>query len=330
MVCRAVLTRRSVCSLLGSAFWAALSLASHAQTYPARPVKLIVPYPAGGGTDIAARWIADKLSIRLKQQVYVDNVSGANGNLGTEVLAKSSPDGYVLGMAVPGPIASGRALYPNLPYDPQTAFAPIILVNESPIVLVVNPSLSIKSLRDLVSQAKDEPGKFSAAIVSAGSIPHLLTEMLKESAGIDLLDIPYKGGAPAILDVISGQVDMLFSVVPLVLSNMQAGQLRPIAMASKHRTSLLPDVPTVVEEGYPDVIGSAWNGIAAPAGIPVNIVDKLNQEISIILRAPETTERFAQLGMEVGGGSAQDFTQFLRAETEKWSKVITAAHITVQ
>jgi tripartite-type tricarboxylate transporter receptor subunit TctC len=315
---------------LGSSFWAALSFETHAQTYPARPIKLIVPYPAGGGTDIAARWVADKLSARLKQQVYVDNVSGANGNLGTEVLAKSAPDGYVLGMAVPGPIASGRALYPNLPYDPQTAFAPIILVNAAPIVLVVNPSLSIGSLKDLVSQARAKPGKFSAAIVSAGSIPHLLTEMLKEAGGIDLLDVPYKGGAPAILDVISGQVDMLFSVVPLVISNIQAGQLRPIAIASKQRTNLLPDVPTIVEEGYPSVIGSAWNGIAAPAGTPANIIDSLNQEISAILRTPETAARFTQLGMEVGGGSAQDFVQFLQAETEKWSKVITAAHITVQ
>jgi tripartite-type tricarboxylate transporter receptor subunit TctC len=233
-------------------------------------------------------------------------------------------------MAVPGPIASGRALYPDLPYDPQTAFAPIVLVNESPIVLVVNPSLSIRSLQDLVSQAKAKPGKLSAALVSAGSIPHLLTEMLKDSAKIDLLEVPYKGGAPAILDVISGQVDILFSVVPLVISNIQAGQIRPIAIASKQRTSLLPDVPTVVEEGYPDVIGSAWNGIAAPAGTPVAITNKLNEEISIILRTPETGERFAQLGMEVGGGSAQDFVQFLRAETDKWSKVITAAHLTVQ
>jgi tripartite-type tricarboxylate transporter receptor subunit TctC len=315
---------------LGGCFWAALPLTAYAQNYPSRPVKLIVPYPAGGGTDIAARWIAEKLSTRLKQQVYVDNISGANGNLGTEVLAKSPPDGYVLGMAVPGPIASGRALYPDLPYDPQTAFAPIVLVNESPIVLVVNPSLSIRSLQDLVSQAKAKPGKLSAALVSAGSIPHLLTEMLKDSAKIDLLEVPYKGGAPAILDVISGQVDILFSVVPLVISNIQAGQIRPIAIASKQRTSLLPDVPTVVEEGYPDVIGSAWNGIAAPAGTPVAITNKLNEEISIILQTPETGERFAQLGMEVGGGSAQDFVQFLRAETDKWSKVITAAHLTVQ
>lgn len=330
MIYRAVSSRRSFCYLLGSCLWAALSPAAHADAYPSRPVKLIVPYPAGGGTDIAARWVADKLSTRLKQQVYVDNISGANGNLGTEVLAKSSPDGYVLGMAVPGPIASGRALYPDLPYDPQTAFAPIILVNESPIVLVVNPSLAIRSLKDLVVQAQAKPGKLSAALVSAGSIPHLLTEMLKSSAGIDLLEVPYKGGAPAILDVISGQVDMLFSVVPLVLPNIQARQLRPIVIASKQRTKLLPDVPTVVEEGYPDVIGSAWNGVAAPAGTPVSIVNKLNQEISVILQAPETADRFAQLGMEVGGGSADDFATFLRSETDKWSKVITAAHLTVQ
>src|ERR1700676_3307308 len=146
--------------------------AAFAQAYPVRPVKLIVPYPAGGGTDIAARWVAEKLSIRLNQQFFVDNIVGANGNLGTDVLAKSNPDGYVLGMAAPGPVASGRSLYPNLPYDPQIAFAPIILVNESPIVLVVNPSVPIRSLRDLVALAKAKPGKLTVALVSAGSIPH--------------------------------------------------------------------------------------------------------------------------------------------------------------
>jgi len=195
---------------------------------------------------------------------------------------------------------------------------------------VVNPSLPVKSLRDLVALAKAKPGKLTAALVSAGSIPHLLTEMLKSSAGIDILDVPYKGGAPATLDVIGGQVDMLFSVVPLVLPNIQAGQLKPLVIASDAPTALLPGVPTTKEEGYGDVIGSAWNGIAAPAGTPPDIVEKLNTEISKILQTPETKQRFAQLGMETGGGSVQSFAAFLRDESAKWSKVIIAAHLTIQ
>ena len=320
----------SICLSVSVLFCLGINAATFAQNYPVRPVKLIVPYPAGGGTDIAARWVAQKLSIRLNQQVFVENIVGANGNLGTDVLARSAPDGYVIGMAAPGPVASGRSLYPNLPYDPKIAFAPVILVNESPVVLVVNPSVPIKSLKELVVMAKAKPGKLTAALVSAGSIPHLLTEMMKDSAGIDILDVPYKGGAPAILDVISGQVDMLFSVVPLVLPNIQAGQLRTIVVASKARTALLPAVPTTQEEGYGDVLGSAWNGIAAPAGTPDNIVNKLNGEISKILDTPETKARFAELGMETGGGSPRNFAEFLSSKSEKWSKVIKAAHLSIQ
>jgi tripartite-type tricarboxylate transporter receptor subunit TctC len=301
-----------------------------AQNFPARPIKLIVPYPAGGGTDIAGRWVAQHLSNELGQQVYVDNISGANGNLGTDQLARAAPDGYTIGMAAPGPVAIGRSLYADLPYDPMTAFAAVALVNESPNVLVVNPVLPVKSLKELVALAKSKPGKLTAALVSAGSVPHLLTEMLKISAGIDLLDVPYKGGAPAILDVIGGQVDMLFSVVPLVLPNINAGQLRPIVIASPTRTALMPDVASTAEAGYPDVAGTAWNGIAAPAGTPADVVNKLNAEIVKVLALPETKERFAQLGMETHATTPESFSAFLRSEAEKWAKVIKVAHVTMQ
>jgi tripartite-type tricarboxylate transporter receptor subunit TctC len=301
--------------------------AATAQHYPTRPIRLIVPYPPGGGTDIAARWIADKLSARLGERVVVDNRAGANGNLGTDYIAKATPDGYVIGMATPGPVTVGRSLYADLPYDPKKDLVPIILANESPIVLVVNPSVSIKSLKQLVAAAKSNPGKLSAALVSIGSVPHLLTEMLKISAGINLLDVPYKGGAPAALDVIAGQVDMLFSVLPLVLPNIKAGQLRALAIASKVRSPLIPDVPTTVQAGYGDVVGSAWNGIVAPAGTPMPIIDQLNSEISQILAAPDTERRFTALGMESVGGTPQSFAHFLQAEAEKWAKVITTAHL---
>jgi tripartite-type tricarboxylate transporter receptor subunit TctC len=301
--------------------------AALAQAYPNRPVKLIVPYPPGGGTDIAARWIADKLGDRLRQTVFVDNRAGANGNLGTDFIAKAAPDGYVIGMATPGPVTVGRSLYADLPYDPQKDLVPIILANESPIVLVVNPAVSAKSLKDLVASAKTKPGKLSAALVSTGSVPHLLTEMLKISAGINVLDVPYKGGAPAALDVIGGQVDILFSVLPLVLPNIKAGQLRALVIASKTRSSLIPDVPTTAEEGYGDVIGSAWNGIVAPASTPQEIVDKLNLETSQILATKDTEQRFNELGMEPVGGTPQSFAHYLQAESEKWAEVITTAHL---
>lgn len=300
-----------------------------AQDYPSRPIKMVVPYPAGGGTDIAARWIAQKLSSPLNQTVFVDNLAGANGNLGTDYIAKAAPDGYVIGMATPGPVTVGRSLYPDLPYDPQKDLTPIILANESPIVLAVNPGIPAKSLQDLVALAKSKPGKLSAALVSTGSVPHLLTEMLKMSAGINILDVPYKGGAPATLDVISGQVDMLFSVLPLILPNIKAGQLRPLAIASRARSPLLPDVPTTVEAGYADVIGSAWNGIVAPAHMPKAIVDKLNTETAKVLNTPDTKRRFEELGMESVGGSPQDFSQFLEGETKKWGSVVAAAHLSM-
>ena len=321
---------RSILSIaLGVSVLAGLGIngVALAQGYPARPVKLIVPYPPGGGTDIAARWIADKLSARLNERVFVDNRAGANGNLGTDFIAKAVPDGYVIGMATPGPVTVGRSLYADLPYDPIKDLAPVILANESPVVLVVNPSISIKSLRELVASAKSNPGKLSAALVSTGSVPHLLTEMLKISAGINILDVPYKGGAPAALDVIGGQVDMLFSVLPLVLPNIKAGQLRAIVITSKVRSPLTPDVPTTAEEGYGDVIGSAWNGIVAPAGTPKEIVDKLAMEISQILATPDTTQRFTELGMVSVGGTPESFAQYLQTESEKWAKVITAANL---
>jgi tripartite-type tricarboxylate transporter receptor subunit TctC len=302
---------------------------AHAQDYPSRPIKLVVPYPPGGGTDIAARWIADRLSAQFKEKVFVDNRAGANGNLGTDFIAKSDPDGYVIGMATPGPVTVGRSLYADLPYDPKKDLIPIILANESPIVLVVNSKIPIKSLKELVVSAKSGSGKLTAALVSTGSVPHLVTEMLKLSAGIDILDVPYKGGAPAMLDVISGQVDMLFSVLPLVLPNIQAGQLRALVIASKARSPLIPDVPTTAEDGYRDVIGSAWNGIVAPAGTPEAIVAKLNSEISQVLASPDTKQRLTELGMQSVGGTPQDFAHYLQAESEKWAAVISAAHLQV-
>jgi tripartite-type tricarboxylate transporter receptor subunit TctC len=322
-----VLSTRAFAIIFVASLGFGIAAAALAQDYPNRPIRLIVPYPPGGGTDIAARWIADRLNAQSNGTFFVDNRAGANGNLGTDFIAKAAPDGYVVGMATPGPVTVGRSLYADLPYDPKKDLAPVILANESPIVLVVNAKSPIRSLKELVASAKAGSGKLSAALVASGSVPHLVTEMLKLSAGVDILDVPYKGGAPAMLDVINGQVDMLFSVLPLVLPNIQAGQLRALVIASNERSPLIPDVPTAAEGGYGDVIGSAWNGVVAPAGTPASIVTKLNSQISKILTTPETKQRFAELGMQSVGGTPEDFRRYLQTESDKWARVITAAHL---
>jgi tripartite-type tricarboxylate transporter receptor subunit TctC len=319
-----VLKRLFVCVFL------AISGTAFAESYPARPIRLIVPYPAGGGTDIAARWIGQKLADQLGQPVIIDNRAGANGNIGTNMIAKAAPDGYTIGMATPGPVTVGRSLYPDLPYDPQKDLVPIVLANASPIVLVASPSLPVKSLAELIALAKAKPGKLTAALVSTGSVPHLLTEMLKGAAGIDVLNVPYKGGGPAAIDVMSGQVDMLFSVLPLVLPNIGSGQMRPLAIASETRSALLPDVPTFKEGGFGQVVGSAWNGVVAPAGTAPDIVATLSAGLSKILAAADTRDRFTALGMEAAGGTPQSFTHLLQAESDKWAKVIKAAGIAAQ
>lgn len=303
-----------------------LSGVAHGDDYPDRPIKLIVPYPPGGGTDIAARWVAQKLGDRLKRQVIVENRGGANGNLGTNLVAIAAPDGYTIGMATPGPVTVASSLYRSLPYDPRNDLVPVILVNESPIVLVVNPSVHATTPRDVVSLAKAAPGKLTVALVSTGSVPHLVTEMFKQAAGIDILDVPYKGGGPALIDVMGGQVDMFFSVLPLVLPYIKSGKLRAIAIASEKRSALLPDVPTLQEAGY-RVVGTAWNGIVAPRGSPKEIVVKLDIETAKVLESDETRRAFAGLGMEAVGGSPQMFAEFLKAESQKWAKVIKTAHI---
>jgi tripartite-type tricarboxylate transporter receptor subunit TctC len=300
------------------------------QTYPTKPIKIIVPYPAGGGTDIAARLIGQRLGELLKQSVIIDNRPGANGNIGTDLIAKASPDGYTIGMATPGPVTVGRSLYPKLSYDPEKDLVPIILANDSPIVLVVNSAVPARSMQELVALAKRSPGKLTAALVSTGSVPHLLTELLKSAAGIDVLEVPYKGGSPAATDVMGGQVDMFFSVLPLVLPHINSGKLRPIAVASEKRSVLIPDVPTMREVGYPQVSGSAWNGIVAPAGVPQEIVFKLNAEIAKVVDSPDTRDHFTAMGMEAGSGSPENFARFLHTESQKWAAVVRAANITVE
>ena len=298
------------------------------QAYPAKTIRVIVPYPPGGGTDLAARLISQKLGESFGRIVIVESRAGANGNIGTDAMAKAAPDGYTLGMATPGPVTAGKTLYPNLPYDPQRDLAPVILVNASPNVLAVHPSVPARSVKELIALAKG--GKMHVGASTIASVQHLLAEMLNHAAGVRMEVITYKGGAQAATDVAGGQVEALWSVLPAALPFIQGGRLRVLAVASDQRTALLPAVPTMGEAGWPAVVGTAWNGVVAPAGTPKTIIDTLAAEIGRGIHAADVKERFTASGMEAIGGTPEEFGAFLRAETGKWAKVIKAANIKVE
>lgn len=315
-----------------SLFIAAVFLAVHggwagAQSYPAKPIRVIVPYPPGGGTDLVARYIGQKLTESLGRPVVVENRAGASGVVGTDAMAKSAPDGYTIGMATPGPVTVGRSLYPNLPYDPERDLAPVILANASPNVLAAHPSVPARSVKELVALAKHR--RLNAGITVA-SIQHLLTEMLNDTARIKLQTVAYKGGAQAATEVVGGQIELLWSVLPIVLPFTNSGKLRVLALASEKRSALLPNVPTMGEAGFPTVVATAWNGVVAPAGTPKNIIELLNTEIRRSLEGADVKERFTALGMEAVGGTPEEFGAFMRAETVKWAKVVKAANIRLE
>ncbi len=296
--------------------------------YPARSIRIIVPYPPGGGTDTAARLIGQKLTESLGRPVIVENRAGANGLIGTEAIARAAADGYTLGMATPGPVTAGRSLYANLAYDPERDLAPVVLVNASPNVLAVHPSVPARSVKELIALANARPVR--AGVSTIASIQHLLAEMLNRAAGVKMEIITYKGGAQVATDVVGGQIEALWSVLPVVLPFIQSGRLRALAVASEKRSALLPGVPTTGESGWPTVVATAWNGVVAPAGTPRGIIDTLNAEIARSLHAPDVRERFAALGMEAIGGTPEAFGAFMRAETSKWAQVIKSANIRVE
>jgi tripartite-type tricarboxylate transporter receptor subunit TctC len=296
-----------------------------AQAYPTKPIRLIVPYPAGGGTDLVARFIGQKLGDSLGRPVLVDNRAGANGLIGTDAIAKAPPDGYSIGMATPGPLTVAKSLYANLTYDPEKDLAPIILANASPNVLVLHPSVPARSVKELVALAQKRPLHVGASTI--GSVQHLLAEMLNQATHAKFEIITYKGGAQVATDVVGGQIESLWSVLPVVLPFVQAGRLRAVAVASEKRSILIPNVPTMGESGWPTVAATAWNGVVAPAGTPRNLIMLLNKEIARSLQAPDVKDRFSAAGMEGIGGTPEQFAAFLRAETAKWAKVVKAANI---
>jgi len=310
--------------LLGAALFAPLP--GHAQSYPNRLIKVIVPYAAGGAVDIVARTIAQPLAEALKQPVIVDNRPGASANIGMEMVAKATPDGYTLLMASNG-IATNMALFPNLTFDGGRDFAPVAKIGYAPLVIVVPASSPVKSLKDLIAMAKAEPGKLTYASAGNGSSGHLAGELIKSTAKIDVLHIPYKGGAPAITDLLGERISFMPINPVEVMAHIRAGRLRALAVASDKRFVLLPDVPTAAEAGLPGYEAAVWWGLVAPAKTPPDIVRQLNAETNKALANSAIASKLSELGVVVTPGTPDQFAAFIKSQAELWSGVVMSAGI---
>lgn len=297
-----------------------------AQGYPAKAVRVVVGFAPGGGADILARMISPKLSEMLGQPIVIDNRPGAAGNISVEHVVKSSPDGYTLLMGFPG-LATYPSLYTQLAYDPLKDLAPVSLVGTVPNLLVAHPSVPANSVRELIALAKKRPGQLNYASSGKGTSLHLAAELFKALAGIDIVHIAYKGGAPAVADLMGGHVELMFDVLPSSMPHVRSGKLKALGITSEQRSPLLPNLPTIGEDGVPGYQAITWNGILAPAGTPNDIVGKLNAAIGRVLRTQEMKERFAGAGTDPVSNTPEQFAAFLRAETGKWATVIRSAGI---
>src|SRR5947207_3741666 len=293
-----------------------------AQNWPDKPIKFIVAAPAGSSLDVLARTISDRLKDRLGQPVVVDDRPAAGGTVATDFVAKSPPDGYTMVISFNGPLAFGPHLYAKLPYDPQKDLAAVIITSSQPNVLAVNASLPIKSGKELVDYAKANPGKLNYASVGNGSSSHLTMELLKVTAGIDIVHVPFNGSPPAVTATRQGETQMIFAVMQPLQAQIQAGRLRPLAVSTAKRFPLLPELPAVTEAGYPGFEALAWNGILVAAGTPRPIVQRLNTEINAILKDPSVKSTLNAQGFELVGGSPEDFATLIRSESDKWAPVI--------
>lgn len=296
-----------------------------AQSYPNRPIHFVVPSSPGGANDFRARVIAEKLTQSLGQQVLIENKPGADGAIGLELVAKAAPDGYTIVQTAAGSAAVNPALFKKLRYDPVNDFEQITLVISTTIILAVNPSLPVNSVKELIALAKAKPGQLNYATSTAAY--YLITEMFKLRAGIDMVYIPYKGDAPAVTALISGETPVMFDPILPLLSHVKAGRVRPLAVASANRSTALPNVPTMAESGFPNFEVSTWTGIAAPARTPKEIVRKLNAEIVKILHMPAVKERMESGGDTIVGSTPEEFSAFVKAELVKYRNVVNEARI---
>lgn len=293
--------------------------------WPVKPVKIVVPFPAGGATDIAARALAERMAITWKQPVTVENRGGAGGNVGSDVVAKSPPDGYTLIMGVTGSHAINISLYAKMPYDPVRDFEPISQVAVVPNVIVLHPSVKANSLAEFVALAKATPGRYDYASLGSGTAAHLGMEMFKRTAGVFLVHIPYRGSAPAVADLIGGQVQVMMDGLPSALPHVRAGRLKALAITSLKRSAAAPELPTIAESGYAGFYADAWSGLFAPHGTPKPVVERIADETRRILALPEVRERLGGLGAEPVGSTPAEFARHVKTEIDKWAAVVKAS-----
>ena len=312
-------TRGRMALLLAACALAVAAPPAMAQDYPQKPIKMITPYPPGGPTDVLARAISQKLSERLGQPIVIDNRPGASGMIGADMVAKAAPDGYTL-LANASIHVINPSLYANPPYDAIRDFAPVSQIAEVPLVLVVNPALGVKTVRELIAKAKASPLNFASS--GNGSAPHLAGEGFNIATGTKMQHIPYKGSGPAITDLIGGQVNLMFDSLPSSMPHIKSGRIIAIAVTTKKRSSALPNVPTVAESGVPGFDVSTWYGVWAPAATPPAIVRRVSTEIAAVVRTPEVSARLAELGAEPVGSTPEEFTAYNRSEAAKWAKIV--------
>jgi len=309
---------------------AALSLAAcalaHAQPYPSRPVRIVVPFPPGGPTDIVARLVSQKMTEGLKQPVVVENRAGAGGVLGTEFVAKAPADGYTLLMGTIGGLAVSMSLLPDRGYDTLRDFVPITQAVNVTSILVTHPSVPVKSVQELLALARLHPGKLNYGSSGGGTVTHLAGELLKVMGGVNIIHVPYKGGAPALTAILSGEVDLTYENSLIIVPHIKSGKVRALGVTSAQRSKLLPDLPSVAE-ALPGYGASGWYGLVAPAATPKDVLARLNAEAVKALRSPDVAERLSGQGAEPAPGSPGDFAAFIRAEIDKWSKVVKAANM---
>jgi tripartite-type tricarboxylate transporter receptor subunit TctC len=298
-----------------------------AQAYPNRPIRIVIPFAPGGPTEFILRLVADRLTALLGQAVVIENRPG--GTVGAKSVAVAEPDGYTLLFSSPGPLVTAAAIYKNLDYDPIKSFAPIAMVIYAPQMLVVHPSVPANSLPELIAHAKNNPGKITFGSSGYGTQPHMLGEMLKLMADIDIVHVPYRGAGQSVTDLLAGQVQMIFETTAILLPHVDGGRLRALAVATEARSPLLPSVPTTAESGYPKLLASFWSGLLAPAGTPPGIVEKLNVAVNEILKSKEAQAGLARLSAEAKIGSPQDFAAFIAVEAPRWAAIANATGIKV-
>lgn len=301
---------------------ALLAATSAGQSWPDKPIRFIVAAPAGSSIDVLARLIGDKLKDRLGQPIIVENRPAAGGTAATDFVAKSPPDGYTMLMSFNGPLAFGPHLYSKLPYDPQKDLVPVVITSSQPNVLAVTAALPVNSVKELVAYARANPGKLNFASVGNGSSSHLTMELLKSTAGVDIVHVPFNGSPPAVTATVQGETQMIFAVMQPLQAQIQAGRLRALAVTTVTRFPLLPDLPTIAEAGYPGFEALAWNGVLVAAGTPRPIVQRLNAEINAILKDPAVRSTLNAQGFELVGGTPEDFANLIKSESDKWAPLI--------